>query len=419
MLDYRTADANARFNAGQVAVVLEAAKFEDLAPPAILPLRTDGKAVAEWFAMQGSPLVIGSVVTDDDEVSEATLRWRELRGAYSGPVGMSRLLNDLWVADLNFDTVAPQLDPVEGKYYLELRMSAADRSGNSVESRLFTLELDSVRLGRHVLSDLETHADTLTGLVTLQGVPSGIPDGSSIVFHSSVFEDTAKAYDLVFQSLSDVDLTHVPAGMGPFTGVARMFRIVEREPDSTAGSGRPLADFGQPVAFNIHYPSYATAGRDARGFAVYNWEEQTARWILLGGNATSRPGLVSVSTRTPGTFAVFANRFDFDNDKILSAVVISPNPFSPNGDGLYEETHVSFYLKKPANVLIEIYDLSGHMVRRFDQAYYEEVGRTEGAVWDGKDENGRVVPYGIYVMRFEARDQERAERFNEAVVVIK
>ncbi|MBN1503599.1 MAG: hypothetical protein JW952_00880 [Candidatus Eisenbacteria bacterium] len=421
MLKYTTEAANARFNAGQVAVVLEATRFEDYAPPAIEPLPTDGGAVTKWFAMQGSPLVIGTAVTDDDEVTEASLRWRPLRGSYSSPVGMSRLLNDLWVADLDFASVTSETDPVDGQYYLELRMSAADRSGNSVESRLFTVELDSDRPARHVLPDVEAYAGASSGEVTLQGVPDAIPEGSSLVLYSSVFEDAGKVYDLVFSSPSGVDLSHAPAGMGPFTGVARTFGILEREPDSTAGSGTPLPEFAQPVTFNLHYPSYAVSGLDTRGLAVYRWEEQASRWVLLGGNATSKPGLVSVSTLTPGTFALFADRFEFDNDKTLSAVSISPNPFSPNGDGLYEETHVSFYLKKPASVLIEIYDLSGEMVRRFQKTYYEEVGRTAGVTWDGKDENGRVVPYGIYVMRFEAVDQEyqRAERFNEAVVVIK
>jgi len=325
------------------------------------------------------------------------------------------------VADLDFEAVTSQMDPVDGKYYLELRMSASDPSGNSVESRLFTLELDSARPAQHVLTDLAAHVDSSSAEATLQGVPNAIPDGSSIVLPAAVLEDPSMAYDLVFSSPYGVDLSHVPAGTGPFTGVARTFNIVEREPDSTAGNGRPLADFLEPVTFNLHYPSYAVRGVDTRGLAVYRWEEQTSRWILLGGNATSKPGLVSVSTQRPGIYALFADKFRFDNDRTLSAVAISPNPFSPNGDGLYEETHVSFYLKKPANVLIEIYDLSGQMVRRFEKKYYGEVGRTAGVTWDGRDENGRVVPYGIYVMRFESIDDEfkRPERFNEAVVVIK
>jgi hypothetical protein len=147
MLNYTTDDANTRFRNGQVAVVLEATRFEDYAPPAIAPLEADGGAVTEWFAMQGAPVVIGSAMTDDDRVADASLRWRGLRGLYSEPVKMSQLLNDLWVADLDFSALASELDTVDGKFYLELRMSASDPSGNSVESRMFTLELDSQ--GRH------------------------------------------------------------------------------------------------------------------------------------------------------------------------------------------------------------------------------------------------------------------------------
>ena len=44
----------------------------------------------------------------------------------------------------------------------------------------------------------------------------------------------------------------------------------------------------------------------------------------------------------------------------LSGVLAEPNPFSPNGDGLYDETTVTFYLGRAADhVNIEFYDLDG------------------------------------------------------------
>ena len=421
MLDYTTDAAKARFNTGQVAVVLEATQFEDHAPPAISALPTYCTAVTKWFAMQNAPLVMGTTIIDNDKVAEASLEWRPLRGSFSTPVRMSRLLEDLWVADIDFSDVTSAIDPVEGKLYLELQVSAKDRSGNTSRSRLFTAQVDTERPSSYLVSDIGQYADSLTGEVVLQGVPSVIPDGSSLIIPSGVLTDTSKVYDLVFSSLSGVDLSHMPHGMGIFTGVARSFEIRERERDSTAGSGTVVTDFVTPLTVLLHYPSYAVQFGDTRGFAIYRWQEETSRWILFGGNATSRPGLVSATTSASGTYGIFADRVSIDLEKTLSSVLISPNPFSPNGDGLYEETHVSFYLRKPASVLIEIYDMGGQLVRRYDRKSYGQVGRTEGETWDGRDGDGKPVPYGIYIMRFEAIDQEynRAERFNKAVVVIK
>ncbi|UCF77791.1 MAG: gliding motility-associated C-terminal domain-containing protein, partial [Candidatus Eiseniibacteriota bacterium] len=421
MLNYTTEEANSRFRKGEMAVILEATKFEDLAPPAISPLPSDGKAVTEWFAMENAPLVIGTDITDGDQVLEAFLKWRPLRGAFVEPVRMSRLLRDLWVADIDFSAVRSAVTSVEGKLYFELQLSARDPSNNTAESRLFTAEVDTLRRQVHLLADVERFADSTSDDVILQGVPNVIPEGSALVVPRAVFEVPSKVYDLVFSSLGGVDLSQLPLETGPFTGVARRFELIERDSGATEGIGPPVTETAVPLSLLLHYPSYAAGNSDTRGFTIYRWQDETYRWILMGGNASSRPGLVSVSTSAPGTYAIFADRFEFDVDRILSTVTISPNPFSPNGDGLYEETHVSFYLQKPTNVLIEIYDLAGQLVRRFERRYFEELGRIEGLTWDGKDSNGKVVPYGIYVMRFEAAipDQERSERFNKAVVVIK
>jgi hypothetical protein len=421
MLDYTADDANARFRDGEMAVVLEATAFQDFAPPAISSLPSNGKAVTGWFAMENAPLVIGTDITDDDEVTEASLKWRPLRGTFSEPVGMSHLLRDLWVADLDFSDLSSAVPHVEGKLYFELQISARDPSDNASESRLFTVEVDTLRSLVHVLEDIARFTDPLSGHVILQGVPDVIPDGSALMIPEEALEDSSKVYDLILTSLGNVDLSQLPPETGSFTGVARTFEMISRDSGETEGIGPPVTETAVPFSLLLHYPAYVLGNSDPRGLSIYRWQDETYRWVLLGGNASSSPGLVGVSTSSPGTFALFSGRFRFDNDKILSAVTISPNPFSPNRDGLYEETHISFYLQKPTNVLIEIYDLAGQLVRRFDRRYYEELGRIEGETWDGTDSEGNVVPYGIYIMRFEAAipDEERSERFNEAVVVIK
>lgn len=86
---------------------------------------------------------------------------------------------------------------------------------------------------------------------------------------------------------------------------------------------------------------------------------------------------------------------------MLDVVRVSPNPFSPNGDGIND--HVTFAysvirLTRDTPVETSIYTLSGRRVRRLTtiggSAAYE-------IDWDGRDENGQRVPPGVYVYRIQ------------------
>jgi parallel beta-helix repeat protein len=72
-----------------------------------------------------------------------------------------------------------------------------------------------------------------------------------------------------------------------------------------------------------------------------------------------------------------------------------PNPFNPS-------TSIVFSVVRPSNVLLEIYDVSGRLVRVL-------VDEQRGAgryreVWDGKDRNAQGVASGVYFCRFRAGD---------------
>jgi flagellar hook assembly protein FlgD len=69
-----------------------------------------------------------------------------------------------------------------------------------------------------------------------------------------------------------------------------------------------------------------------------------------------------------------------------------PNPFNP-------ETWIPFKLAKAADVKIEIYDVSGRLVRRLDLGYRSAGSywnRSRSAYWDGLNKSGEYVSSGIY-----------------------
>ena len=69
-----------------------------------------------------------------------------------------------------------------------------------------------------------------------------------------------------------------------------------------------------------------------------------------------------------------------------------PNPFNP-------ETWIPYQLSHPADVSIQIYDSSGHLVRTLDigvKAAGTYMARSRAAYWDGKNDSGERVTSGVY-----------------------
>ncbi len=71
-----------------------------------------------------------------------------------------------------------------------------------------------------------------------------------------------------------------------------------------------------------------------------------------------------------------------------------PNPFNP-------KTTIKFDLPKSERVSLRIYDVSGRLVRILVNGDLIDAGQQE-AVWQGRDEAGRLVSAGVYFYRLEA-----------------
>jgi len=75
-----------------------------------------------------------------------------------------------------------------------------------------------------------------------------------------------------------------------------------------------------------------------------------------------------------------------------------PNPFNP-------ETWIPFELAEDANVKLQIYDVSGRLIRTLDLGYRPagyNVDRATAAYWDGCGYSGERVASGIYLYRLTA-----------------
>ena len=92
------------------------------------------------------------------------------------------------------------------------------------------------------------------------------------------------------------------------------------------------------------------------------------------------------------------------SEKLIVDLQVNPNPFSPNGDGLNDQTQISFFLSNlniERNLKIQIFDLTGKLIKTvFDGpskafAYIS----SNSFLWDGRDDNGKLVRPGVYLLR--------------------
>ena len=75
-----------------------------------------------------------------------------------------------------------------------------------------------------------------------------------------------------------------------------------------------------------------------------------------------------------------------------------PNPFNP-------ETWLPYHLANASDVVITIYDMRGHVVRRLDLGHQREgfyTSRSRAAYWDGRNDLGERVASSIYFYHLQA-----------------
>ena len=87
---------------------------------------------------------------------------------------------------------------------------------------------------------------------------------------------------------------------------------------------------------------------------------------------------------------------------ITDALTLTPNPFTPNGDGINDVVQIEFslfkiYAARPLS--IRIFSLDGRPVRSMEEM---ALGGRQRFAWDGRDDGGDTVAPGLYICQIEA-----------------
>ncbi len=123
--------------------------------------------------------------------------------------------------------------------------------------------------------------------------------------------------------------------------------------------------------------------------------EQTWNW---GSSCDYRGG-------TPGA----KNSIYTASSEERTILTVSPNPFSPNGDGFEERTLIAYELPfYEARINLFLYTRTGVRKRCFLQQ--EDSGKSGHLLWDGRDSDGKMMPIGLYIIFLEAVDKASNKR---------
>ena len=175
--------------------------------------------------------------------------------------------------------------------------------------------------------------------------------------------------------------------------------------------GQPAFDGYQVIVRNLRTDSTITASVQGDYFAAAT-ADLTRRSVVKVGDVVQvrvigPDGNVESDTRsyqvTPGSIAdaVLSIRLDRIGKPRQSLLLQNfPNPFNP-------ETWIPYQLETSANVILQIYDTSGGIVRTLDlgfkpQGFY--MTRSTAAYWDGRNNMGEQVASGVYFYSLQTPD---------------
>ena len=146
-----------------------------------------------------------------------------------------------------------------------------------------------------------------------------------------------------------------------------------------------------PAGFVIDRVDYDNAWGGGDGFSLERIQPR-----LPSGDASNWSTSVAPEGGTPGRQnSVFTSSVASE-----ATLAVSPNPFSPDEDGMDDVAIISYGLPMTTSyVNLRIYDVRGRIIRTLMGALPS--GSQGSVIWDGRDDAGRMARMGIYIVTIE------------------
>ena len=130
-------------------------------------------------------------------------------------------------------------------------------------------------------------------------------------------------------------------------------------------------------------------------------------------SSTTQPDIrQGIQPEAPEALTVFVPEIA-QEEQVIRALEVTPAIVTPNGDGINDRVQLRLLVvKTTAQPRVAIYDLSGTLI-----ASAEQLDPTHYA-WDGRDENDRLLPPGIYILDAKVETDTTTERRQRIVHVV-
>jgi flagellar hook assembly protein FlgD len=102
-------------------------------------------------------------------------------------------------------------------------------------------------------------------------------------------------------------------------------------------------------------------------------------------------------------------------DMALAHVLNYPNPFSTATKFFVEHNQACDYL----DVEVQIFTITGRVVKTMQQTVHNEGFRTEGIAWDGRDDFGDKLAKGVYIYKVTVQNStgSKANKIEKLVIL--
>jgi flagellar hook assembly protein FlgD len=98
--------------------------------------------------------------------------------------------------------------------------------------------------------------------------------------------------------------------------------------------------------------------------------------------------------------ALYSNQRIRRQGLVLDSIHVSRG-FSPDGNGHRDRAKISFRIKGPDEINLDVLDANGHLVRRLATARLLADRVPTVFHWNGRNDAGNLAPPGIYRLRIE------------------
>ncbi len=223
------------------------------------------------------------------------------------------------------------------------------------------------------------------------------PGGSSDAEWIEVVNRTDREFDLTGWQIGDYKQTNVISDgslLVPYgthvvlTRSAPLFRDLYPEFDGLLTEPErwaALNDGGDTIILKDNY------GLVASRFAYDDLFEDDHTWAVVeSGIHAGQWG----RSENPGGSPGETNQVMVTGSESQLKVVVSPEVFSPDGDGVEDSVLISIDGPDVTAYQLKIFDRNGRIVRQFDHVTYRNANYT----WDGRSDSGSRLPIGIYIL---------------------